>query len=244
MSVYQSFAERLTAWENHRHQSTYDSSITIKTFSLSAIVAYLGLALSAFVYVPFGESIMSFVQLRAFRSSTTFVSRTTPAGLNTTLTAGGKVSAAQEKIASGAYKGLFETDVMEGKNKLNRSRLQNQMFAYTVTNQVIGTFLEVGLPYIMRAVDSFRSGKSNAVGAKRKSSSAAASTSPGKKKRVGFAEGEGSGVGGKEEREFLERVRNEVALPDYGLFADYSEMVTQFGYVVLWSTIWPLAPGA
>jgi hypothetical protein len=26
------------------------------------------------------------------------------------------------------------------------------------------------------------------------------------------------------------------------VFTDYSEMVTQFGYVALWSTIWPLAP--
>ena len=48
---------------------------------------------------------------------------------------------------------------------------------------------------------------------------------------------------GKEDREFMERVRREVALPEYTLFADYSEMVTQFGYVALWSTIWPLAPG-
>jgi len=35
---------------------------------------------------------------------------------------------------------------------------------------------------------------------------------------------------------------SEVALPPYDLFFDYSEMVTQFGYVALWSTIWPLAP--
>ena len=46
-----------------------------------------------------------------------------------------------------------------------------------------------------------------------------------------------------EEREFMDRGKREVALPAYDLFADYSEMVTQFGYVSLWSTIWPLAPG-
>ena len=48
---------------------------------------------------------------------------------------------------------------------------------------------------------------------------------------------------GAEEREFMDKVRREVALPEYTLFADYIEMVTQFGYVALWSTIWPLAPG-
>jgi hypothetical protein len=44
-----------------------------------------------------------------------------------------------------------------------------------------------------------------------------------------------------EERAFLDSVREEAALPEYDLFVDYSEMVVQFGYVVLWSTIWPLA---
>jgi len=33
-----------------------------------------------------------------------------------------------------------------------------------------------------------------------------------------------------------------VALAEYSLFGDYNEMTTQFGYVAMWSTIWPLAP--
>lgn len=59
------------------------------------------------------------------------------------------------------------------RSELNPTRLQDQMFAITVTNQVINTFLEIGLPYITRAVDSLRSGKGltlagNAAGAKKK----------------------------------------------------------------------------
>jgi hypothetical protein len=43
----------------------------------------------------------------------------------------------------------------------------------------------------------------------------------------------------------LAKIRQEVALgTEYDIFEDYLEMVTQFGYVVIWSTIWPLAPGA
>jgi len=39
------------------------------------------------------------------------------------------------------------------------------------------------------------------------------------------------------------RVRKEVALGrEYNIFEDYSEMVTQFGYVAIWSGIWTLAP--
>lgn len=102
--------------------------------------------------------------------------------------------------------------------------------------QVIGTFLEIGLPFILRGIGSLRSGGGKGAGAKGAGS---------KKKRVGFEdEAAAAGGDGKEERELLERVRSEVALPEYTLFADYSEMVTQFGYVALWSTIWPLAPGA
>ncbi|EEB86913.1 hypothetical protein MPER_15968, partial [Moniliophthora perniciosa FA553] len=35
---------------------------------------------------------------------------------------------------------------------------------------------------------------------------------------------------------------HELSLPPYDIFLDFREMVIQFGYVALWSTIWPLAP--
>ena len=36
----------------------YTLSLTLKTSALSALVAYLGLALTAFVYVPFGKGVV------------------------------------------------------------------------------------------------------------------------------------------------------------------------------------------
>src|SRR5713226_3604465 len=48
LATYQTRAQKLTQWENHKHQSSFDSSLTIKTFALSSVVAYLGLALSRF----------------------------------------------------------------------------------------------------------------------------------------------------------------------------------------------------
>jgi anoctamin-10 len=125
---------------------------------------------------------------------------------------------------------LFLSDTGAARAKLKRTRLETQMFAFMVTNQAIDGFFEVGLPYVMRAFAAVRSGK------RRPSLSAGSS----KKKRVGF-EDEKNGAA-RDEREFLERVRREVSLPDYHLFEDYKEMVSQFGYVALWSTIWPLAP--
>jgi hypothetical protein len=121
---------------------------------------------------------------------------------------------------------------------IDTTRLQNQMYAYTVTDQIVGAFLEVGLPYIMRFIGRVRGG---AAGGK------------GKGKRVDFKESSSvtevsaaaSGEDRKEEQELLVKIRQEVALgTEYDIFEDYLEMVTQFGYVVIWSTIWPLAPGA
>jgi anoctamin-10 len=222
LGVYQKYAARLTNLENHKHQSTYDYSLTIKRFALSAIVAYLGLTLSAFVYVPFGQQIMTYVHTQLSAQP----------GLNET------AEAAKDAAASA---GIWQHDIGNITTSIDTTRLQNQMYAYTVTNQIIGTFLEIGLPYVMRFIGRVQGG-------------AASGNGKAKGKRVDFqdessggAESTGTSNGGerKEERELLVRIRKEVALGrEYDVFEDYIEMVTQFGYVVIWSTIWPLAPGA
>jgi len=219
LGVYQKYATRLTNLENHKHQSTYDYSLTIKRFALSAVVAYLGLTLSAFVYVPFGEQIMTYVHSQLSAQP----------GLNETA----------EAVKDAASAGIWEHDVESITTSINTTRLQNQMYAYTVTNQIVGTFLEVGLPYVMQFLGRVQGG-------------AASGNGKAKGKRVDFQDESSGGTelsatsGGerKEERELLVRIRKEVALGrEYDVFEDYIEMVTQFGYVVIWSTIWPLAPG-
>ena len=219
LGVYQKYATRLTNLENHKHQSTYDYSLTIKRFALSAVVAYLGLTLSAFVYVPFGEQIMTYVHSQL--NAQPVLEKTT------------------EAVKEAAPAGIWEYDIGNITTSINTTRLQSQMYAYTVTNQIVGTFLEVGLPYIMQFLGRVRGGATSGNG-------------KAKGKRVDFQEGSSGGTelnaasGGekKEERELLVRIRKEVALGrEYDVFEDYIEMVTQFGYVVIWSTIWPLAPG-
>jgi anoctamin-10 len=196
--------------------------LTLKTFALTSIVAYLGLAMSAFVYVPFGVEVMQYVQ------SWLFEPHRSPFLMNTA----GSVHVGANATAASAGAGMWEASSSSAVLKLNPRRLRDQMFAYTVTNQVVNTFVEVGLPFVLRFVFSTKGHGGS-----------------GKKKRVVFEDEVGNGNGvdvnaKKEEREFLEGVRREVALPEYELFGDYNEMVTQFGYVALWSTIWPLAPGA
>lgn len=235
LAVYHSSATKFTYWENHPTQSAHDASLTIKTFSLSAIVAYLGLALSAFVYVPFGGEVMQWVQQEVFRGDLVF---------DKTFAANGTDIASGPLNEKGTGSGVWVTDVSRARRKLNPSRLQDQMFAYTVTAQIINTVTEIGLPYVLRFVDSFRNVKSRkGHGSGGKMKRVVFEDDAAKQQRTSEKDAVDTEKEGKEVREFLERVRSEVALPPYNLFSDYSEMVTQFGYVVLWSTIWPLAPG-
>ncbi|KAI0918035.1 hypothetical protein AcW1_007015 [Taiwanofungus camphoratus] len=253
LKIYHSYAVSFTNWEDHGHQSTHDASLTIKSFSLSAIVAYLGLALSAFVYVPFGEEVMTFVQNLLERDSSVSAScrkwvyslysiyspnSIKRAPINANARARRKSTNRRIPLVG---QGFWEMDVANARNKLSPTRLQDQMFASTVTNQVVDTFLEIGLPYVLRAFESLRRGKGLRLAA-----SPVSASSTGKKKRVMFEDQAGqsdrvSSENEQEEREFMEVVKREVALPEYTLFQDYSEMITQFGYVALWSTIWPLA---
>jgi hypothetical protein len=234
LATYKKLAANFTNWENHEHQSSHSSSLSLKVFTLSAMNAYLGLALSAFVYVPFGESVMHFVQSHLFTGGYHALALLEKFNVNFNVTSHFSAGGGSKKNISTAGISIWESDRSTARRKLNSSRLQEQMFAFTVTNQVVDTFTEIGLPYILRAVESFRNGKGFRNGNGK---------GHGKKKRVAFDdEPVGHDAHGREEREFLERVRSEVALPEYDVFTDYSEMVTQFGYVALWSTIWPLAP--
>ncbi|KAG7088094.1 hypothetical protein E1B28_012120 [Marasmius oreades] len=203
VSIFQACVQWFTEWERHVHHSTHDASLTLKTFIFTALVAYLGLALSAFVYVPFGEGVMRIVQLWLYKS---------------TATISDDVDASSTSTSAG---GIWN---INSEYKLNPGRLQGQMFAYTVTNQIVNTFLEVGMPFILRKISKTKS--------ERDSSSS--------KKKVVFEDE--NPKSGKEEKDLLDVAREQVGLPPYDLFGDYSEMVIQFGYVALWSTIWPLAP--
>ncbi|KAJ3511071.1 hypothetical protein NLJ89_g4313 [Agrocybe chaxingu] len=245
LAIYQAIAVRLTKWENHAHKSTYNASLTLKTFALSAIVAYLGLGLSAFVYVPFGEGVMRWVQAWLFGGASTEngFTATLRDMLNGTVPTSGSSEVFTQGLTGASEKAsVWDANTANVRAKLNPGRLRDQMFAFTVTNQAVNTFLEVGLPFVLRWVDDFRKKKAKAKnGAPVSSAASSVGSDSGSsvKKRVVFEDEQERG--GLEERAYLDSVREEAALPEYDLFADYSEMVIQFGYVVLWSTIWPLA---
>ncbi|KAF8327348.1 calcium-activated chloride channel-domain-containing protein [Amanita rubescens] len=279
LSIYHAIAKQFTMWENHAHKSSHSASLTVKTFALSAIIAYLGLGLSAFVYVPFGEGLMQQVQSWLFTEVKSdrwqwgkqLLTRkswkmTTATITNVAGAMGAMASTASEKPVGGSSS-MWDMDVQRARQKLNPKRLKDQMFAYAVTNQVVDTFMEVGMPFVMRAFNNFwknggkvkKTSGSGSSGVPKSAglaptaspsggsvisassiSGGSISGSPSVRKRVVFEDEQERG--GMEEREFLDKVRAEAALPEYDLFGDYSEMVTQFGYIVVWSAIWPLTP--
>ncbi|KAH7872372.1 calcium-activated chloride channel-domain-containing protein [Lentinula edodes] len=236
ISFFQSCAERFATWENHTHHSTHDASVTLKTFIFTALVAYLSLTLTALVYVPFGDAMVA-VALKWF-------------GRNTS--------------------GTFDSIVYEGRTHLmlDRSRLEEQMFAYTVTNQIVDSASEIGWPYAMKIwhiileliwrkqsdnllseelceSPTMESPPDSPISPFRESAIPQTPKSP---FATAFAHlrsfSTSLSLQRSAEDSLLTRALHESTLPSTpsNLSTDYSEMVIQFGYIVLWSTIFPLAP--
>ena len=118
---------------------------------------------------------------------------------------------------------MWEHDLSQASTKLNGSRLQTQMFAFLVTAQLGNAFQELVVPYVIRWFQSRLSPPTSTKGKR-----------PGD--RLPAPE--------KDHRKLLDRINAEVSTRmDYEVFDDYLEMVTQFSYIAIWSSIWPLAPG-
>lgn len=63
-----SIATRLTKYENYRTQDQYDLAQTAKQFVMHFITAFLPTVLTAFVYVPFGATIVPYLDVANLRS--------------------------------------------------------------------------------------------------------------------------------------------------------------------------------
>ncbi|KAK2759984.1 hypothetical protein FQN54_002720 [Arachnomyces sp. PD_36] len=113
--------------------------------------------------------------------------------------------------------------------QINPSRLRKQVIYFTVTAQVVNLAMETVVPYLKRKLLQ-----------KYKSYS---------EERENNGKGKGNGRSSPPlvddppgELEFLTRVRNEADLSDYDVTNDLREMCIQFGYLSLFSPVWPLVP--
>ncbi|KAJ5985594.1 hypothetical protein N7499_008118 [Penicillium canescens] len=116
--------------------------------------------------------------------------------------------------------------------QIDPARLRNQVIYFTVTAQIVGFAMETIVPYIKqhalrkyKKYNKERNGKAECSGDKE---------SP-ERSVVSYDDP-------AEEVKFLTRVRNEVELSEYDVTDDLREMCIQFGYLALFSPIWPLVP--
>lgn len=104
------------------------------------------------------------------------------------------------------------------KHAINGGRLKSQLFTYTVTNQVSGAFLELGMPFIMRFIQDWRAGKTTIKEALKKTNG------HGDSEMVPATEEE-------IEKRFLNKVERELALPEYDTFSKPASILFIYQYV-------------
>ncbi|KAF2962839.1 hypothetical protein GQX73_g10732 [Xylaria multiplex] len=182
-TILTKFAEKLTERENYQTNDAHQAAIITKIFIINFITSYTPLFLSAFVYMPFGNLMLPYLQIFA---------------------------ATARKLSS--EKSITTLDF-----RINPDRLKSQMVYFAVTAQIVNVALEFVVPYLKRVVvDKFQ------------------------EKRASLASKPIQDA--PEEHEFLQRAREEARLEIYDVAVDYREMVIQFGYLSLFSSIWPLTP--
>lgn len=103
-------------------------------------------------------------------------------------------------------------------------RLRNEVIALTLTGQIANTIEELVYPWLkVQAKEWWRDRQ-----ASRKSMQQSFSYQPIRDEPY--------------EARFLRRVRNQASRPAYNVQEDIAEMVFQFGYLALFSPVWPLLP--
>lgn len=185
-------AIQLTDYENYETHAAYETALTQKIFVLNFITSYLPIFLTAFVYVPFGNIIVPYLDVFSLTV---------------------KPFAEDEK--------QLKAPVSEW--TINPDRLRKQVIYFTVTAQIVNLGMELVVPYLKRRVfTKYKEMQSERAAKNGGAAPSAALNDP------------------PEDAAFLKRVRNEAELEIYDVTTDLREMVLQFGYLSLFSVVWPL----
>jgi anoctamin-10 len=108
---------------------------------------------------------------------------------------------------------------------IDPNRLKGQMIYFAVTAQLVNFALETVVPLLkLKGTAKYDEMKNKRAEKKGGAAPSVSADDP------------------PEETEFLARVREEAALPEYDVTSDLREMCIQYGYLSLFSVIWPLTP--
>ncbi|KAI0008574.1 DUF590-domain-containing protein [Xylariaceae sp. FL0662B] len=183
-TILSAFAEKLTEHENYETKDAHQAALVRKMFVIDFMTSYTPLFLTAFVYMPFGNLLVPYLDILAITAA---------------------------KFSS-------EKSITTQGFQINPDRLKKQIIYFTVTAQIVNFALEVVVPYVKRK--AFKEVERVVQGDAKDSADHDV----------------------PEEHAFLERVRHEAELDIYDVTVDYREMIIQFGYLSLFSVIWPLTP--
>ncbi|KAI5951497.1 hypothetical protein KGF54_004571 [Candida jiufengensis] len=102
--------------------------------------------------------------------------------------------------------------------QINQGRLDAQFFYFTVTNQIIQAFMKYALPLVIAKATRFYQLKIQ------------------KKPQLQTKDDNAH------EAIWLHNVRASLSLPEYDVDADMRSLVIQYGYLIMFGSVWPLAP--
>ncbi|KAJ5618807.1 Acyl-CoA N-acyltransferase [Penicillium lagena] len=120
--------------------------------------------------------------------------------------------------------------------QIDPARLRNQVIYFTVTAQIVGFAMETIVPYLKQhALREYKNFSKRKNGKSTPGNGNSDKESPERQPAVTYDDP-------AEEVQFLKRVRNEAELPEYCTTEDLREMCIQFGYLALFSPVWPLVP--
>ncbi|KAI9487752.1 MAG: calcium-activated chloride channel-domain-containing protein [Benjaminiella poitrasii] len=126
---------------------------------------------------------------------------------------------------------LVELNISHEHQTVDFRRLRAQLVYFIVTGQLVGFLTEMVVPYalkrIMPKIDKLKS----------KYISKSSSTAPSVQQEFTTTN---ISTTSSEQTKFMDKVYKEVAMEEYNIYTDYVEMVIQFGYVSMFSTVWPL----
>ncbi|KAJ4406342.1 hypothetical protein N0V82_010143, partial [Gnomoniopsis sp. IMI 355080] len=199
--------ESLAEFENHRTQDNFDISLTQKRFVLAFIANYLPILLTAFVYIPLGDTVVP--QIRHLLRNT---------------------------IGHDAH--------LDDHFSPDPDRLRNEVIALTVTGQLSDMFEEMALPLIKLKLRTWwRTYQSNrrlhhAHQRTKSDNNNNYNTTIAIEDLKQDSKINNSGGGGP--AALVGSVREQATLEVYNVQDDISEMVIQFGYLALFSPVWPL----
>ncbi|PSN67457.1 DUF590-domain-containing protein [Corynespora cassiicola Philippines] len=189
--ILTNFATRLTKYENYETHGAYETAITQKIFVLNFITSYLGIFLTAFVYVPFGQIIVPYLDIFSLTV---------------------RPFAEDEK----------QLHTHEAGFAINPDRLRKQVIYFTVTAQIVNLGMELIVPYLKRrGMAKYKKMQTERAAKNGGTPPSPAINDP------------------PEDAAFLQRVREEAELGEYDVTSDLREMVLQFGYLSLFSVVWP-----